>query len=145
MIPAEAHARIDIRIVPDQRPEEMVAALRRHLDEHGFGDVEILEREGEPAWWPPADQPVVVAAGAAAEAVTGQSPRTRCRCRAPCRCTRSARRTGCRCTTLGAARDDCGAHAPDENIRIEDLATATRITARFLDPFARLPEVPRVP
>ncbi len=48
-------------------------------------------------------------------------------------------------TSLGAARDDCDAHAPDENIRIEDLATATRITGRFLDRFARLPEVPKVP
>ena len=49
------------------------------------------------------------------------------------------------CTTLGAGRDDCDAHAPDENIRIEDLATATRMTARFLDRFAALPEVPKVP
>ena len=48
-------------------------------------------------------------------------------------------------TSLGAGRADCQAHAPDENIRIEDLATATRITGRFLDAFARLPEVPRVP
>ena len=48
-------------------------------------------------------------------------------------------------TTLGAGRDDCDAHAPNENVRIEDLATATRITGRFLDRFARLPEVPRVP
>ena len=48
-------------------------------------------------------------------------------------------------TTLGAGRDDCRAHAPDENVWIEDLATATRITGRFLDRFAALPEVPRVP
>ena len=27
---------------------------------------------------------------------------------------------------------------------IDDLATATRITGRFLDRFARLPDVPRV-
>jgi acetylornithine deacetylase/succinyl-diaminopimelate desuccinylase-like protein len=48
-------------------------------------------------------------------------------------------------TTLGAGRADCRAHAPDENIRIEDLALATRMMGRFMDAFARLPEVPRVP
>ena len=31
------------------------------------------------------------------------------------------RSTGCPSTTLGAARDDCRAHAPDENVRIGDL------------------------
>ena len=75
VIPADAHARIDIRIVPEQRPADIVGALRRHLDAHGFGDVEIDQREGEPAWWTPADHPVVLAAGAAAEDVTGQSAR----------------------------------------------------------------------
>ena len=48
-------------------------------------------------------------------------------------------------TTLGAARDDCDAHAPNENVRIEDLATATRIMARFLDRFAAPPRGPERP
>ncbi len=47
-------------------------------------------------------------------------------------------------TSLGASRDDCHAHAPDENIRIDDLAAATRITARFLDEFAAAPAMPPV-
>ncbi len=40
--PAEANARLDIRIVPDQEPEVVVDALRRHLATHGFGDVEVV-------------------------------------------------------------------------------------------------------
>jgi acetylornithine deacetylase/succinyl-diaminopimelate desuccinylase-like protein len=48
-------------------------------------------------------------------------------------------------TSLGAGRDDCRAHAPDENIRLDDLAAATRMMGRFVDAFARLPEVPKVP
>ncbi len=48
-------------------------------------------------------------------------------------------------TTLGSGRDDCHAHAPDENVRIEDLATAARITGRFLERFADAPEMPPVP
>lgn len=144
VIPAEAGARLDIRLVPDQRPGEVIAELRRHFEVHGFADVDVIERESEPAWWTPPDHPVVLAAGLAAEDVTGQSatysvsmPGT-----VPMFQVCAANRVAV--TSLGAARDDCDAHAPDENIRIEDLATATRITGRFLDRFARLPEVPRV-
>ena len=49
MTPAEAHARLDIRIVPDQQPADIVAAVRAHLDGHGFADVEIVGEQGEPA------------------------------------------------------------------------------------------------
>jgi acetylornithine deacetylase/succinyl-diaminopimelate desuccinylase-like protein len=49
------------------------------------------------------------------------------------------------CMTLGAARADCRAHAPDENIRIEDLGAAARMMGRFVDAVAALPDVPRVP
>ena len=48
-------------------------------------------------------------------------------------------------TMLGAGRADANLHAPDENIRIEDLVLATRMMGRFVDAFARLPEVPKVP
>ena len=36
VIPADAHARIDIRIVPEQRAADVIGALRRHLDAHGY-------------------------------------------------------------------------------------------------------------
>jgi acetylornithine deacetylase/succinyl-diaminopimelate desuccinylase-like protein len=48
------------------------------------------------------------------------------------------------CVSLGAGRVDCRAHAPDENIWIDDLAAATKMMGRFMDALASLPEVPRV-
>ncbi len=42
--PAEAHARLDIRIVPEQDPAAIMAAIRAHLDRAGFGDIEIIAR-----------------------------------------------------------------------------------------------------
>lgn len=143
--PAEAHARLDIRIVPDQDPAEILAALRAHLDREGFTDVEVREIESERAWWTPPDHPVVETALGVSEAVTGRRgfrsvsmPGT-----VPMYQVCAAHRVPA--TTLGAARDDCRAHAPDENIRLDDLATATRIAARFYDALAALPEVPPVP
>ena len=142
--PAEAHARIDIRIVPDQDPDEIVDALRRHLASAGFDDIRIALVEAERAWWTPPEHPLLAAAGRASEAVAGQPalyyvsmPGT-----VPMYQVCAAHRVPA--TTLGAGRDDCHAHAPDENIRLDDLAAATRIMARFLDEFAALAEVPRV-
>ncbi|MFN8634602.1 MAG: M20/M25/M40 family metallo-hydrolase, partial [Chloroflexota bacterium] len=43
VLPADAVAKVDFRLVPDQEPTEIVRLLRRHLDEQGFRDVEIVE------------------------------------------------------------------------------------------------------
>ncbi len=143
--PAEANARLDIRIVPDQDPSAMIAAVRRHLDDHGFGDVEIIPREGEPAWWTPPSHPLVRLAARASEDVVGMPASVGVSMAGTVPMFQVCAANRVPATTLGAARDDCRAHAPDENIRIDDLGIATRITARFLGGFAALPEVPRVP
>jgi acetylornithine deacetylase/succinyl-diaminopimelate desuccinylase-like protein len=143
--PAEAHARLDIRIVPDQEPAAIIAAVRRHLDAHGFGDVEIVEREGEPAWWTPPDHIVVQTAAAVSTEVAGLETALGVSMAGTVPMAQVCARHRVPCVTLGAGRADCRAHAPDENIRIEDLGAATRMMARFVDAFARLPEVPKVP
>jgi acetylornithine deacetylase/succinyl-diaminopimelate desuccinylase-like protein len=143
--PAEAHARLDIRIVPDQRPDAMVAAVRGHLDRHGFEDIEIVLREGEPAWWTPPSHPVVVTAARVSEEVVGLPASIGVSMPGTVPMYQVCAQNRIPATTLGAGRADCRAHAPDENIRIEDLANATRMMGRFVDALARLPEVPRVP
>ena len=136
--PAEAHARIDMRLVPDQDPDEIVAGLRTHLDEHGFTDVELIRFGDARAWWTDPADPLVAAAVSASEAVTGQPAASTVSMPGTTPMYRFCAAHGVPNTTLGAARDDCRAHAPDENIRLDDLRTATRITARFLEAFAAL-------
>ena len=41
VLPHRAVAKIDMRLVPDQKPEDIARKLRRHLDEQGFADIEI--------------------------------------------------------------------------------------------------------
>lgn len=41
-IPSRAEAKIDLRLVPDMRADEVVPRLRAHLDKHGFTDIEIV-------------------------------------------------------------------------------------------------------
>jgi acetylornithine deacetylase/succinyl-diaminopimelate desuccinylase-like protein len=51
VLPAEASAKLDIRLIPNQDPGEIVELLKRHLVKQGFEDVEVIEKEagGHPA------------------------------------------------------------------------------------------------
>jgi acetylornithine deacetylase/succinyl-diaminopimelate desuccinylase-like protein len=145
IVPAEAHARLDIRLVPDQIPDTIETALRGHLDRHGFSDVEIVRIGSQyRAWWTPAEHPILDLARVASEEVTGTDAIQLVAFPGTVPMWEVCGRDRVPATTLGAARDDCRAHAPDENIRLEDLATATRISARFYGAFATAPAMPPV-
>jgi acetylornithine deacetylase/succinyl-diaminopimelate desuccinylase-like protein len=72
VVPALARARIELQLVPDQDPDDVERKLRRHLDEHGFAEVEVNVRA---RIWPSAGvlgTPLADAALAAAAAVYGE-------------------------------------------------------------------------
>ncbi len=47
LIPHEARALIDIRMIKNMRPERMLQLLREHLERHGFGDwIEVVPHDG---------------------------------------------------------------------------------------------------
>lgn len=52
LVPYEARAKIDIRMVPNMRPERMLQLVQDHLDKHGFGDKIRIEPYGNQ--YPPA-------------------------------------------------------------------------------------------
>jgi acetylornithine deacetylase/succinyl-diaminopimelate desuccinylase-like protein len=137
--PAEANARLDVRLVPDQDPEAIIAAVRRHLVGRGFGDVEVSPLpERYRAWWTPPDDPILAAAVRASSDVTG----------VPALQVLSAAGTepmhdvaaahGLPTASLGATDDDVRAHAPNESYRLSDAAAAARMVGRFLDEFAAI-------
>jgi len=41
ILPHRAVAKIDMRLVPDMKASEALAALKAHLAKHGFGDIEV--------------------------------------------------------------------------------------------------------
>jgi acetylornithine deacetylase/succinyl-diaminopimelate desuccinylase-like protein len=59
LLPCEVRAQIDIRLVPDQDPETIVAAIRRHLEERGFADIEVITRLSYAPWSIEPDHPLV--------------------------------------------------------------------------------------
>ncbi len=41
VLPHKVTAKLDIRLVPHQQPEEMLKLVRKHLDKRGYGDIKI--------------------------------------------------------------------------------------------------------
>ncbi len=69
VLPAEASAKIDFRLVPNQTPQKVLSQLRHHLDAHGFEDVEIEFLGGNPPAKTDPDHPAVKMAVEAARDV----------------------------------------------------------------------------
>lgn len=46
IIPSEAHAKLDFRFLPGQKPENLLKNLNRHIEKYGFSDVEINYQYG---------------------------------------------------------------------------------------------------
>ena len=136
VLPARASAWIDFRLVPDQDPDAVLEQLRSHLDREGFGDVEItVLARAEPARIP-LDDPFAARAIAVAERVAGRpasivpSAAGTLPCVAPLE-----RHVGVRGLSVpdNAVYHGTAAHAPNEHIRLQDLAPAMRYFLALLE------------
>jgi len=141
--PAEAHARLDIRLVPSQEPGSIVEAVRRHLAGHGFADIElIVSDENYPAWWTPTDDPIITAAIRASEAVLGTTAVQRISAPGTEPLYDVCAAGNLPAVSLGASDDEARMHAPDESWSLAGAALAARMTGRFFDAFAAIEEKP---
>ena len=62
ILPHLATAKVDSRLPPGLDPDEALAKIRAHLDEHGFSDVVLRKLSGYPAAQSSIDSPLVQAA-----------------------------------------------------------------------------------
>jgi acetylornithine deacetylase/succinyl-diaminopimelate desuccinylase-like protein len=74
VLPAEAHAKMDLRLVPDQKPADILRKLRNYLDDLGYSDVEIESEHMLVPSRTPIDDPWVTVAARAVEKAYGQKP-----------------------------------------------------------------------
>ena len=71
-IPNVATARLDARLVTDASPADLLDELRKHLDSHGYGDVEVNVLSAYPGSRTSADSPLVRSFTRAAEKSGGK-------------------------------------------------------------------------
>jgi acetylornithine deacetylase/succinyl-diaminopimelate desuccinylase-like protein len=58
IIPAEASAKVDIRLVPDMTATDTFKLVRDHLQRHGFDDVRVEQHSGQDPARTPVDHPL---------------------------------------------------------------------------------------
>lgn len=137
VLPARASAKVDFRLVPDQRPDEVLDQLRRHLDDGGFSDVQITYLGGDrPARTDP-DNPVVELIVRTAEPVYG----------VPMQIVPMVGGSGpshpfvhdlnLPVVTAGAGHPGSLAHAPNENLRLDLYLKHARHMVRFISEFGK--------
>src|SRR5947209_4438784 len=59
ILPHRAVAKLDLRLVPDMKADESLAALKAHLAKHGFGDIEVNMTGGYDPNSTSADAPLI--------------------------------------------------------------------------------------
>lgn len=74
VLPCWAFAKLDFRLAPDQRPQELLRLLRQHLDAQGFGDIEVVQHGDLMSSRTPVEHPYVQLVAEAILQATGQKP-----------------------------------------------------------------------
>jgi acetylornithine deacetylase/succinyl-diaminopimelate desuccinylase-like protein len=138
VLPAVASAKVSMRLVKNQRPADVVAKLRSHIEEH-LPDTVTLERfvelHGGDPWTSSVDHPAVQAAFRAVEKGFGKPP-------VPTREGGSipiipmfTEILGAPVVLLGFGLGDEGAHGPDEHFDLSNFQAGIRTSAHYLMEF----------
>jgi acetylornithine deacetylase/succinyl-diaminopimelate desuccinylase-like protein len=136
VIPAEAMAKVDFRLVADQDPARIRDALRAHLDRNGFADIEAISKEGTRPYRGRMDDPVVRAAKASAEAAFGTEALLVPTSGGTSPMWEVCAKRGLANVTLGMGHPGSRAHAPNENIRLDNYWRALRATVDLYGRYA---------
>jgi len=136
VLPAEAGTKLDFRLVPDQDPHDIARKLRKHLDSHGFEDVESRTAEGEFPARSDATHPFVEVVRSTAREVYGQEPVTTPNAPSTQPLYPMMKLLDVPMASAGISNPDGRAHAPDENIRIADFITGTKHVAAIIEKLA---------
>jgi acetylornithine deacetylase/succinyl-diaminopimelate desuccinylase-like protein len=139
VLPKEARAKLDIRLVPDQDPEAIFDSLRSFLGDKGFDDIEVRRIEGEgdllPARSDPS-APFIQKVVRACREVSGRQPvivpsSGGSGPMAPFTMPRP-RGLGLPTAGIGTGYPDSRAHGPNENIRLSDMRAHMHTFAALL-------------
>ena len=141
IIPARAGAKLSCRLVPDQNPKAVAAAIRAFVEASRPRTVRVrlteLPVHGDP-WITPVDHPLLQAAKRALERAYGREPvfmrsggsigavhAMQDRLRAPC-------------LLVGFVLPDCRAHAPNERLDLESFFQGRRAAAMLWEEIAKI-------
>lgn len=136
VLPARASAKVDFRLVPDQRPEQVLINLRNFLDAQGFSDIELTYLGGEPPARTDPDDPFVQLVVRTAEPVYGTPMQIQPMIGGSGPNYPFVHLLNLPVATAGIGYPGSQAHAPNENLRIDLYLKGARHIARIIEEFA---------
>jgi acetylornithine deacetylase/succinyl-diaminopimelate desuccinylase-like protein len=137
VLPNEARAKIDFRLVPDMEPETVMRQVRAHLDEQGYPDIEIIDHGSAHPSRSDLDSAMAQATARAARATYGSEPAIYPTMAG----TGPMYDLGPALGVPVATGAGCGyygtlIHAPNENARLDDYWLAMRWMGELIREFA---------
>ncbi len=139
VLPKEAAAKLDLRLVPDQQPEDVVEKLRKHLKARGFDDIEVVYLSGQPPVRSSPDSVIGKATLLAAENLFEHAPAISPFMigTGPMYEIAGALRIPT-VSPAGVCRPDSNIHAPNENVRVNDFLKIVEYSATWMEQFATI-------
>ncbi|MGZ3617577.1 MAG: M20/M25/M40 family metallo-hydrolase [Ktedonobacteraceae bacterium] len=135
VLPAKAMAKIDFRLVPEQNPDDILTKLQAHLTSAGYSDIHITAFGKADPVVTPIDDAIVKRIATIAESFADKRPSITPIAGGTLPFLGDLRRY---VGVPGLAAPDnpvywgCGAHAPNEHIRLDDLDRAVRFGCYLL-------------
>jgi acetylornithine deacetylase/succinyl-diaminopimelate desuccinylase-like protein len=140
--PAEAHAKLTMRLIPGQDPAAAQAAVKAHLERHAPPGVQLafhMAKDGTRAYTLGADHPLRAAAAAVLRREKGAEPAlARLGGTVPIT-TIFKERLGMDSLMFGLSSPDEDVHAPNEFFRLSSLDEGLRLWPLLLSEVGRLP------
>lgn len=138
VLPRQAMAKIDVRLVPGYEPETVYDVLRKHFDHHGFTDVKLELLTGVKPFRTDISDDFVEDVMASAAAVYGPD-KVVLELNSPGTGPMSGFGEYLKVPILGAGTGwvKSGAHAPNENIRFDDYYQGVEHIMVLLETFAK--------
>ncbi len=140
IVPAEASAKVDMRLIPNQDPARAIAKLRDHLDARGFTDIALTVHRGEQPYWTAIDDPIVDAAERAHAGIFDEQPLRWFSAGGTAPMHQVCAPHALPMVTIGAGDAEVRAHAPNESYSLDLMRRAAKVTGRFLEEFAAIGE-----
>jgi succinyl-diaminopimelate desuccinylase len=145
VLPARAIAKFSFRLVPNQNPARITAALRSFLEAHlppGL-QMELIDHHGAPGVVFPLDSPYIRAASAAIEEGFGRAPVFIREGGSIPIVTTFAKQLGSDVLLLGWGQNDDNTHSPNEKFSLEDFHRGTLASAHLWQQLANVAHKPR--
>lgn len=140
VLPSQAIAKLDFRLVPNQRPDDILHKLKTHLAQHGFADIEVRPLGAEHPARTPVDSLLSRVVQETTKDIYGRDPIVSPLMAATGPMYELTAQFGVPTVGTGAGYAHGNGHAPNENIRLEDFFQHMKHVALIFERFAAAAE-----